>query len=208
MPEDDLSVMPRDSSGKFLSEEELEKRRNRPPVENLADNAVHVKKAHDENTLLDVRVNNPLKKIISLLEDIKKQKAFSFTLKGSLGIMGIVLALSLFGLFGGSKMLCDKGTQSQIGVVKMLQMIDVEVSAVPFIGPLIDSYNEYFRNPYAAVLYRTVLIQDDGRVIYLPLTAGTSIQSFAGYRVIATGQYDSCSQVLKITNPQGIQLAD
>lgn len=206
MPEDAKSELPRDESGKFLSEEEVEKRKNRPPVENLKDNAVHIKKTHDPDTLLDVRVSNPLKKIIELLEDIKKQKAFSFTLKGSLGIMGIVLALSLFGLFGGSKMLCDKGTQSQIGIIKILQAPDQEISTVPFIGPLIDMYSTYFRNPYASPIFRTVLIREDGTVIYLPKTTGVNMKDFSEFNVIATGQYDSCSQTLKINSSIGVEL--
>jgi len=37
---------------------------------------------------------------VELLQDIKKQKAFSFTLKGSLGIAGVALALGMFGIFG------------------------------------------------------------------------------------------------------------
>lgn len=206
MSENKDSSLPRDESGKFLSEEEVEKRRNRPPIENLSDNTVHVKKTHDPDTLLDVRVSNPLKKIIELLEDIKKQKAFSFTLKGSLGIMGIVLALSLFGLFGGSKMLCDKGTQSQIGTIKILQTPDQETSTVPFIGPLIDMYSVYFKNPYATPIFRAVLVKQDGTVIYLPKTPEITLKDFQGYNVIATGQYDSCASTLKIENASSIEL--
>jgi len=42
-----------------------------------------------EDDILDIHIGNPFRRIIALLEDLKKQKAFSFTLKGSLGIAGL-----------------------------------------------------------------------------------------------------------------------
>ena len=86
--------------------------------------SIRIEKTTDDNTLVDVHVNNPLKKVIALLEEIKKQKAFSFTLKGSLGIMGVFLALSVFGIFGGGKLLCDKGLQTKVGELRVLQLTE------------------------------------------------------------------------------------
>lgn len=76
----------------------------------------------DEDTLIDVHVNNPLKRIVDLLQDIKKQKVFSFSLKGSLGLAGVALVLTGIGLFGGSQAFCTKGVQSHIGTIKTLQV--------------------------------------------------------------------------------------
>jgi hypothetical protein len=106
------------------------------PVEELRK---HVHPSKDKDELLDIHVGNPLRRITELLEDIKKQKAFSFTLRGSLGIMGVALAFSTFGIFGGSKLLCDKGTQSYIGTVK--QLTYTEEGDYPFLTKLSDAYS-------------------------------------------------------------------
>src|SRR5436190_1901612 len=70
------------------------------PLSTFFSTNTHYDKNKDD--LLDVHVGNPLSRITKLLEDIKKQKAFNFTLKGSLGVMGVVLVLSVFGIFGGN----------------------------------------------------------------------------------------------------------
>ncbi|MDO8658298.1 MAG: hypothetical protein Q7K55_06155 [Candidatus Levybacteria bacterium] len=79
-------------------------------------------KTEDKDTLIDVHVNNPLKRIVELLQDIKKQKVFSFSVKGSLGIAGIALVLTGIGIFGGTEAFCSKGAQSHIGTIKALQV--------------------------------------------------------------------------------------
>src|SRR3990167_9464453 len=101
------------------------------PISNFLRNNTSVSKTKDDSTLLEIHIGNPLRKITQLLEEIKKQKVFSFTLKGSLGIMGVALALSVFGIFGGSKMLCDKGIQTQVGMIKELESSSSEKSTVP-----------------------------------------------------------------------------
>src|SRR5215204_929059 len=81
-------------------------------TEKFISSHVHYNKNDDD--VLDVHIGNPLHKIVKLLEDIKKQKAFSFTLKGSLGIAGVVMAFSFLGVLGAGNVLCSKGVQSEI----------------------------------------------------------------------------------------------
>src|SRR3990167_4871923 len=83
---------PRDSEGHFVR---VEKPDTPPKPQGALDKffGEHVGYHRNQDDLLDVRVGNPLRKIVELLEDIKRQKAFSFTLKGSLGIAGVALAL-------------------------------------------------------------------------------------------------------------------
>src|SRR3989338_7295204 len=51
------------------------------PISNFLRNNTSVSKTKDDSTLLEIHIGNPLRKITQLLEEIKKQKAFSFTLK-------------------------------------------------------------------------------------------------------------------------------
>jgi hypothetical protein len=159
----------------------------------------------DGDTLLDVKIGNPLRKITQLLEDIKKQKAFSFTLKGSLGVAGIALIVTTFGIFGGTKAFCSKGTQSHIGTLQVLNMIDqpdrsIIVERMIVIWDALTG-NDFTRKPRQ----RMVLIKNDESVLTIKeRVEGLSITSFKG-PVIATGDLDACSNTLTIKDINGIQ---
>lgn len=166
-----------------------------------------VKKTEDDDTLIDVHVGNPLKRITELLEDIKKQKAFSFTLKGSLGIMGVVLSLSLLGFFGTTHALCDKGVQTHIGRVKGLQAVDAEpVTIITKAKEAIDYFTHFFsENTTKQPQRRFVLETPDNQTIHLKRGQDVSIASFVGQAVYATGVYDSCSRQMKITDTEALE---
>lgn len=162
----------------------------------------NTKYSKNNNDLIDIHVGNPLQKIITLLEDIKKQKAFSFTLKGSLGIMGVFLTLSVFGVFGGGKILCDKGSQSHIGIVRILQIEDTIPSQIP----LLDPFLEYFapKQNYK----RVVLIKNDSSVIKFSFVRNLDFSKFTNQFIIATGNYDSCGQTITLDNDKGIEILE
>ena len=106
---------PRDEDGHFITREEEKEHEKKNPVERLFSENVHYSKKQDD--LLDLHVGNPLRRITLLLEQIKKQKAFSFSIKGSLGIMGVALVAGTFGVLGVNNVLCDKGVQTRRGVL-------------------------------------------------------------------------------------------
>lgn len=168
------------------------------PISKFFKENTHYSKNKDD--LIDIHVGNPLNKIIELLEDIKKQKAFSFTLKGSLGIMGIFLTLSVFGIFGGGKILCDRGSQSQIGVIRVLNIEDSIPSQIPLLDPLLDYFAP--RGKYK----RAVLIKNDSSVVRLSYVRNLDFKEYVDLPVIATGNYDSCGQTLTLDNKEGIEV--
>ena len=90
---------PHDSHGHFIHKFPTPPKPGSQPslTEKLFPTHVSVDHKVTQDALLDVHIGNPLRRITQLLEEIKRQKAFSFTLKGSLGIMGVALALSVFG---------------------------------------------------------------------------------------------------------------
>lgn len=200
----------RDEEGQFISKEEAERRDKelveRTPVEHFAHNTTHFKELKDDKTLIDLHVGNPLRRITELLEEIKKQKAFSFTLKGSLGVAGVVLVLTTFGVFGGSQMLCNKGTQSIMGYVRVLQAPEIEKSNVPVLGPVIDFYSVWFTTPKPREKFRTILITQDSQTINLPYSRFVNYLPYVSQNIIATGNYDSCGKTLKITDPVNIEI--
>lgn len=162
-----------------------------------------IRKTNDDATLIDIHIGNPLRRITTILEEIKQQKAFSFTLKGSLGVMGVLLTVSAFGIFGGSKMLCDKGRQSQLGTLHILQTtVDKTESNL-----LVQAWNFLTNTPLAqkeaSDTPRVILVKDDNSVIHLQ---GFAIEpDFQDQRVVATGKFDTCIQTLTINHETDLE---
>lgn len=161
----------------------------------------------DQNDLLDIHVGNPLTRITKLLEDIKKQKAFSFTLKGSLGVMGVVLIFSTFGLFGGSKLLCEKGRQTHQGKLIQLTTNDHAVSTLPLIGPVIDYYNMLMHPDFIARPKKRIILQTaNAETIYIPHVNLIYYDQALGNTVLITGSYDSCSKTLRPQSQEDVEV--
>jgi hypothetical protein len=194
---------PRDASGHFLPLPDQTDDISDKTVVNHLMNNVSINKTRKDDTLIDVHVGNPLERMTKLLEEIKKQKAFSFTLKGSLGIMGVVLALSTIGVFGGTKMLCQKGTQSLIGTVRILQF-QQEPDRIPILSQVKDGFDYLiFRTLPSRPHPRIILVQRDNQTI--ELATNVALESFRNKEVITSGEYDSCSRILKISNLLSIE---
>ena len=167
-------------------------------LEEINGSTANVKESSDD--LIDVHVGNPLRKIVVLLQDIKKQKAFSFTLKGSLGIAGVALALGVFGVFGGGQILCERGDQSQIGEVKVLDIKQESSAKIPVIGDLIN-----YLSP-KVLDNRVVLIKNDETALTVSYSKNVDVAKFINHSVIATGNYNSCSQTLTVNDAKGLQI--
>lgn len=191
------SSKPRDEEGQFINVPPVKTGRN--PLERFI--LSHTGNYKDQEDILDIRVGNPLGRIVKLLEDIKKQKAFSFTLKGSLGLAGAILVLSVFGLFGGGKLICEKGTQSQIGTIKILDFREIYSKPIPILSYLL----ELVAPPQKLIKHRMVLIKEDKSTIYIPFVDEVNVAQYSNMRVIATGDYNSCSQELTLNDSSSIE---
>ena len=167
------------------------------PIEKFISENIHYSKNKDN--LLDVHIGNPLRRIAELLEEIKRQNAFSFTLKGSLGIAGVALALGVFGVLGGGRILCDKGMQTQIGTIKTLNVQEQEVGGLPIISNILDWFNPKQAHN------RVVLIREDDSAISLPFSRAVNFTQYNNFQIAATGNYDSCAQTLTIKDPTALE---
>lgn len=190
--------IPPNGQGKFAPHHERTK--DKPPPSPIIEALTpSVSKTKKDDTLIDVHIGNPLEKITKLLEDIKKQKAFTFTLKGSLGIMGVVFVASAIGIFGGSKMLCDKGIQSKIGTIKILTLKEnVPTTIIDYIPIVNTLLQPNMQNRY-------ILIMSDQDTIQI-LTKNNALSPTLNLSsVIVSGNYDSCASTIEVTEPSAIE---
>lgn len=179
--------------------------KNKSILKSVFPHKVSVEHTADDDTLIDVKLNNPLRRIAELLEEIKKQKAFSFTLKGSLGVAGIAMVITTFGIFGGTKAFCSKGTQTHTGTLRQLEVKESPERSVVVERALIvwDALtgNDFQRRNRK----RVILMKDDGSIIAVSeRIADLSLPGFK-FPVIVTGDFDSCSQTLTLKNSNGVE---
>ena len=192
------SSRPRGEKGEFLSIPKI-KSSDSPLTQFLKSHTGNYK---DQEDLLDIRIGNPLRRVIELLEEIKSQKAFSFTLKGSLGIAGVVLLFSFFGLLGGSEVLCNKGVQTHIGTIKVLNYREIYQKDVPFLSFLFDLAAPSQKE----IKNRVVLIKENNETIYIPFSENLDLTGFNNVSVLATGSYNVCTNTLLISDLQGVEV--
>lgn len=173
--------------------------RNNDPLSDLIRDNSSIKKSKDDD-LIDVHIGNPLRRITQILEDIKNQKAFTFDIKGSLGIAGIALTLGVFGIFGGTKALCSKGVQTKVGRIERLSYLEEQnagfLNSIPVLNLL-------FSKP---TVNRVILVGGDLKITHLNFE--NKIQAPNGAPEIeyfATGAYDSCSESLTISEQNSLQ---
>jgi hypothetical protein len=177
----------------------MEEKPVRNPLSQFLHDETQIHDSHKDE-LLDIHIGNPLRKITALLEEIKRQKAFSLDLKGSLGLAGIALTLGVFGIFGGTKALCSKGVQTKIGQIHTLKyQQDSEASVLSKIPIL----NLLITKPKTN---RLVLVDKNGLAYNLlfknnfqPILPSSSLENFV------TGEYDSCSQTVSAEQPASIE---
>ncbi len=172
---------------------------------NTLTHEISIKHTNDQNTLLDVHVGNPLRKITQLLEEIKKQKAFSFTLKGSLGVAGIAAVLVTFGLFGGTHALCSRGTQAHVGILRRLSYAEMTNDSlfvrveniwrvVTGSAPLVAKEKAW-----------NILLKNDGSAIHLITDSRNDTTQLTNQYLVAVGEYDVCSQTLTLNAPHSME---
>lgn len=161
-----------------------------------------IQKTLDDETLIDVHIGNPLRRITRILEEIKSQKAFSFSIKGSIGVAGVVAVLGTAGFFGGFNALCNKGIQSEIGLVRTLNFEEKTEESLFIISQVKDFLgfpdNQKMRK-------RILLIKPGMSTVNLLTDSENQLEPYNNKQIIATGNYNSCQNTLKLTNKNSIE---
>lgn len=177
------------------------------PLTSFFHQQTKVSKTVNDDTLVDVHIGNPLRRITMLLEEIKRQKAFTFNIKGSLGMAGILLVLATFGIFGGTKALCNKGEQSHIGMIMQLNL--PEPLPVPSIlERALNAWSTLTGNTtqiQSATHNRLVLVKQDQTVFHILDAIPSNVLFVSNVPYILTGDIDNCSQTITLKTPNAIQ---
>lgn len=162
----------------------------------------NIDKTKDYSSLeiLDLRLKKPIEHITSILEQINNKKTFNLTLIGSLSIIIVFLIIITLGTYTANAILCEKGTQVRIGFIRQLQTIDDTSTGG---SSLISKFLKYSNTKSSLPKY--ILIRNNEDVIQIAYDENIDISQYTNSRVIATGSYNTCSNSLKITEPNEIE---
>ena len=113
--------------------------------------------------------------------------------------MGVAVVLVGGGILGGTKIICNKGTQARIGEVKVLSFREPITSS----QPLKDRIKEIFGQPAApapAEAKWVILVDSGNSAVRLLSKSQTYLESFDGQTVTAVGDFNACGQELTVLN--------
>lgn len=154
--------------------------------------------------LVDLKVHNPLKKIYSVLEDIKKHQETTVAFKFSIPLFALPIALALLfgvGAFQLGRLLpfYPSYPATRVGTLYSLTVTETPARS------LWEWLNPFSQKPSSAARPKVILWEAD-TTLSIEVPATVSLANFHGQLVAATDEVNSCTQSLKVTNTQNVTL--
>lgn len=198
----------RGNHGQFASRDTdgEEQRRNRMPSFSDIFASERVADPTDE-TLINVRINNPFHRIIKLLKDIKSHQSTTVAFRFSIPL--IALPIFFLGAFqlGRFQSSCATVTTSKIGI---LQTITVSLPPPP--GPLdslkrlIPGIPSLTKPSELESQQQTLLLSANDEITHLVHPDSLSLRSFEGQPVLITGTYSECTKTMTVDTRENVRV--
>lgn len=194
---------PRGSKDKLISSD-----RNVSGAAAAISELVNAGESDDPNTLIDIKITNPLRKIYQLIQEIKKKQSTTFSLKFTIPL--VALPIFLFAAFqlGRDKGMCEQYFTSKIGMVKSIS-IEIPTSEQKK-RPLLDFFQNLFRINKPGSEYtiekRNLLIGTGGEITTILNPKKVPLDSFENKSVLVTGTYSSCTDIITIVSEKNISV--
>ncbi|EKD99424.1 MAG: hypothetical protein ACD_22C00257G0004 [uncultured bacterium] len=192
---------PRGSSNDFIKTEQ-----KTSGTINFISSLVSAKQTDDPETLIDIKVTNPLKKVYALLQEIKKHQSTTFSLKFTIPL--IALPIFLFAAFqlGKGQTVCKQVFTSKSGVIKNLSVevpdtsTDVSVFSRIYrrLSPISQTTTKYVTED------RSILLDVNGETINIVHPNKVLLTDYEGKDVIVTGTYSSCTGVMSVVSEKNV----
>lgn len=163
-------------------------------------------KADDAETMISVKVKNPLSKIIKLIEDIKNHQSTTVSLRFTIPLIALPVVLLAAFQLGRAQTVCATRFTTQTGILKLLtvnapaQETDTWAILRSFFPdfPKLTKQNELKRTN------RTILITQTGTVIQVLHASTIPLYSYHNTTVLLTGQYSPCTGIITLDSKENI----
>lgn len=174
--------------------------------------SIEENKNQKDETLIDVKVTNPLHRITMILQDIKRRQATTIDLKFTIPLIALpVFMLIAFSLGKNASVLaaCQGNTQTKIGVIYILKSIpatpqglSAKISGFFSFLPFFDKTN----TNQIQTVNRPILIQRDNSTMTLNNQSNVNLTPYQTRQVFATGIFNSCENTLTLQSADDVQL--
>ncbi len=192
----------RDERGYFISKEPQIKIKSKTTgAGNLISKLFKAEETQDDEALVNVKVHNPLVKIVRILEEIKSKQATTFSMKFTIPLLALPIFFFLAFQLGRADVTCQKYHTSIIGQIKNIVVVSEENPNI-FIGIL-------KHIPYLGITPKEItqvqpLIMKGNEAIVIINNSKKDLNFLDGRNVILTGKYSSCQKIITLENEQNI----
>lgn len=166
-----------------------------------------IEESSDEETILDIKVHNPLKKITQLLQDLKKHQTTTVSLRFTIPLIALPIVLFVAFQIGRAQTLCAQTFTTQAGTIQVLQV------KVPRTAPtalsLVLSFFPSVPQPTADLVdqERAILLLPTSEVVHIIHPRTVDVVPFVGQSVLLTGNYSACTRSITLDHQQNLSEA-
>ena len=189
---------PRDENGHFIKSGLMSVQEN--------------KSANDE-TLVDVKVTNPLRRITQILEQIRRKQSTVVDLKFTIPLVALPLFMLLaFSLGKAGGVTCGGNTQTKMGLLYTLRatatnqqpgLFDQTKKTIAtnftFLTPLLGTNQ-------TAPANRQILIQRDNTAFTIENPKNIPLTTYNTRQIFVTGNVNTCENTIKVVDEADVQL--
>ena len=171
---------------------------------NLLEKLVDTSGDPDSDSMMGIYFRNPFKKMIEILDDIRKKQSTRVNLSLTIPLVALPIVILMAFQFGRYQSSCTDHFSSQVGT---LQSVTIERSVAPdhwFLKAL--SYLPFMEGIYnrRETVTQPVLVNAEDEGIILNNEGGADLDPFTQSKIIAFGTYNSCTKTLTLDSPQNI----
>lgn len=196
----------RDVHGRFLKKTTVHGKSSTGGTGNILSKLVQTEKGTDDETLVDIKITNPLHRITQILQEIKDHQATTFSFRFTIPIIALPIFLLVAFQLGRSETRCSESFTTKAGTVKIVEVMIPQrrswfedlLSSVPFIQTPTDTLMK---------VRRYLLLTPDNQTFTIEQKAGVMVAPFENQQVFLTGAYNPCSQVISLDSQQNISSA-
>ena len=167
---------------------------------------ISAKESEDDSTLIDIKVTNPLKRIYTLLQDIKKHQSTTFSLRFTIPLIALPIFLFVAFQLGRGSYVCSQNFTSKKGIIKNLQ-IDAPIENRSVIDRLFNftSNSINIENIGSEYIHTSKAVLDvNNELIDIISVKSIDLTKYENNQVIVSGIYSSCSNTMTLNSNNNI----
>lgn len=203
MVESNDPSQPRDNKGHFATN-----KAKSTGSANILSHLIHTGEGHDDTTLIDVKVTNPLKRIVEAIQDLKKHQSTTFSLRFTIPLIALPIFLLVAFQLGRVQTACNQAITSKVGTVKnvTVQIPQENANWFSWIWTFFPSLPKLGTNEPLVSEERTVLINSQGETLMVLHHPALNLKPFENQTVLLTGKFSACSSVITLESEKNISL--